>query len=158
MFVIDVVETGELIADGEPQPPVDGMPEVTLDDDGVPTVEIPDAPPPADLEVAVLQQGRGAVVRDGDTVTVQYVGVNWSTGEEFDSSWSRGAVSSFSLQQVVAGFAQGLQGQKVGSQVIIVVPPELGYGEAGNGSTIGGDDTIVFVVDILASAPTPSAG
>ena len=87
----------------------------------------------------------------GDVVVVHYHGVNWNTGEVFDSSWSRGEPSSFPTEGVIPGFRDGLVDQTVGSRVIIVIPPELGYGPSGGtgDGSIGAEDTIVFVVDIL---------
>lgn len=101
----------------------------------------------------MLKQGDGAEVADGDTVTVQYQGVNWRTGKVFDQSWTRGAPSQFATNQVIKGFTKALVGQKVGSQVIAVIPPDMGYGAAGSESAgIKGTDTLVFVVDILATS------
>ena len=79
----------------------------------------------------MLKQGDGEVVQPGDTVTVQYKGVLWRNGEMFDSSWSRGAPASFQTTGVVKGFQKALEGQKVGSQVIAIVPPADGYGTQG---------------------------
>lgn len=164
VFVADIISVTTPVAptpvptraSGEPQPAVDGLPTVTLADDGAPTITIPSAAPPAELQIAVLQKADGAIVADGDSVTVQYVGVNWNTGVVFDQSWGRGA-ATFATNQVVSGFGQALVGQSVGSQVLVVIPPELGYGPAGGNPNagIGESDTIVFVIDILA---TSSAG
>jgi len=138
-------------ATGADQEPVEGFPAVELDADGRPTVTIPDAEPPTETQVEVLKKGDGAVVADGDTVTVQYQGVNWTTGEVFDESWSRGAPATFATTQVITGFSQGMVGQTVGSQTVVVIPPADGYGEAGAPQAgIGGTDTLVFVIDILA--------
>jgi peptidylprolyl isomerase len=85
---------------------------------------------------------------------VHYTGINWNTKKVFDSSWERGEPATFVTSQVIPGFTKALVGQKVGSQVIAIIPPADGYGEAGSGEDIGGTDTIVFVVDILGtSAP-----
>jgi FKBP-type peptidyl-prolyl cis-trans isomerase len=84
---------------------------------------------------------------------VQYTGVIWSSGKVFDQSWGKGGPTTFPLGQVVPGFAKGLAGQTVGSQVVIVIPPSLGYGAGGNSAAgISGTDTLVFVADILASS------
>jgi peptidylprolyl isomerase len=140
------------------QEPVAGLPTVTLADDGKPTVSIPDADAPTELAVSVLQKGAGAVVAEGDTVTLEYTGVNWDTGKTFDSSWTTSGPTSFATTAVVKGFGTALVGQTVGSQVLAVIPPALGYGAAGNDAAgISGTDTLVFVVDILATAPTPAA-
>ncbi|EPR75987.1 FKBP-type peptidyl-prolyl cis-trans isomerases 1 [Leifsonia rubra CMS 76R] len=156
VFVADVVSVDAPAdpalprADGEDQPAVEGLPTVELDDDGRPTVTIPSTDPPSKLEVAVLKQGDGATVEENSDVIVHYVGMNWTTGEIFDESWARGEPSRFNTGQVVPGFKAALEGQTVGSQILAVLPPSEGYGEAGNeGAAIAGTDTIVFVVDIL---------
>lgn len=139
-------------ADGVDQPAEPGFPTVVLDDDGRPTVTIPDTAPPTELQLAVLKLGDGATVADGDDVTVHYEGINWNTGVIFDESWARGEPATFNTGQVIAGFTAALVGQKVGSQVIVVIPPDQGYGEAGSPPDIGGTDTLVFVIDILGIA------
>lgn len=137
-------------ADGEDQPATEGFPTVKLDDDGRPTITIPETDPPTELAVAVLKQGDGATVEENSDVTVHYVGMNWTTGEVFDESWAGGTPATFNTGQVVSGFKTALEGQKVGSQVIAVLPPSEGYGDAGNEAAgISGTDTLVFVIDIL---------
>jgi FKBP-type peptidyl-prolyl cis-trans isomerase len=85
---------------------------------------------------------------------VQYQGTNWRTGEIFDQSWGRRIPASFNTEGVVNGFKQALVGQKVGSQVVVMIPPADGYGEAGNPQAgIEGTDVLVFVIDILAAVP-----
>ncbi len=156
VFVVDIesikaaAEPALPKADGVDQPPVDGLPTVVLADDGRPTVTIPDTAPPTDLQLAVLKKGDGAVVADGDSVTVHYEGLNWTSKEIFDESWARGTPSTFTTSQVIPGFTQALVGQTVGSQVLVVIPPALGYGEASetNTSPLAGQ-TLVFVIDIL---------
>src|SRR5690606_30478178 len=98
-------------------------PIVTLDEDGAPTVEIPDADAPTELQIAVLKEGDGIAVEDGDTTLLQYHGVGWDSGEVFDSSWANGAPISSPGNAYVEGFVQALAGQKVGSQVLVVIPP-----------------------------------
>ena len=156
VFVVDIesitppAEPALPKADGADQPPVDGMPTVVLDDTGRPTVTIPDTAAPTELQLAVLKKGAGAVVADGDNVTVHYEGLNWATKEIFDESWSRGTPANFNTAQVIAGFTQALVGQTVGSQVIVVIPPALGYGEASDANTNAlAGQTLVFVIDIL---------
>ena len=140
-----------LRASGEPQAPQAGFPTVELDADGRPTVTVPEADAPTELGVETLIKGDGATVQAGDTVTVQYQGVIWNTGEIFDESWSRGAPATFSTDQVITGFADGMVGQTVGSQTVVVIPPADGYGESGQPQAgISGTDTLVFVIDILA--------
>lgn len=154
VLYVETIEKLPTTASGTPVDPTEGMPEVTLDDAGMPTVSIPGTDAPAETEVALLKEGDGPVVQSGDLVTVQYLGVKWSNGTEFDSSWSRGAVpAQFPTTGVVTGFKMALEGQKVGSQVVVVMPPKDGYGEGEiNESDLKGE-TLVFVVDILATTP-----
>lgn len=161
VFVADIVSitapepTGEPAepplpkADGVDQPATAGFPTVVLADDGRPTVTIPDEAPPAELKIAVLKKGDGAVVPVASDVIVHYEGINWNTKEIFDESWARGEPSPFNTAQVIAGFTKAIEGQAVGSQVIVIIPPADGYGSAGRPPSIGGTDTLVFVVDIL---------
>ncbi len=100
----------------------------------------------------VLIKGTGPVVAAGQTITVHYTGVIWASGKQFDSSWDRGQPIDFQIGvgKVIAGWDEGLVGQTVGSQVLLVIPPDKGYGSAGQSSAgISGTDTLVFVVDIL---------
>lgn len=151
LLVADVLSIMPEKATGVDQEPVDGMPTVELAKDGKPTVTIPDADAPAELQLATLKQGDGELVVEGDTVSVQYQGTNWRTGEVFDQSWGK-SVASFQTTGVVPGFSAALVGHAVGSQVLVVVPPAEGYGEAGQPDAgIEGTDTLVFVVDILAT-------
>lgn len=155
VFVVDIIEVAEAPepalprANGEDQEPTPGLPTVELDADGRPTITLPDSAPPTDLQIAVLKKGDGPEVTDGADVVVHYEGLNWNTGVTFDSSWERGEPATFNVNGVIPGFTQALVGQTVGSQVLAVIPPEFGYGEAGAGEDIGGTDTLVFVVDIL---------
>lgn len=155
IWVLDVLGTTPTAAWGEPQEPVSGMPTVELAEDGAPTVTIPDADAPTELEVAVLKEGDGTVVQEGDTTLLQYYGVDWATGESFDDSWSKGAPISVPGNTYVQGFIDAIVGQKVGSQVLVVIPPALGYGEDPDAHELGGK-TLVFVIDILATQPTPA--
>ncbi len=151
VFVIDVTSIAAkplAEATGTPVEPLAGFPEVVFTD-GNPTVTIPDGDVPADYAIETLIQGDGAVVAEGATVIVNYEGVNWNTGEVFDSSFDRGEPATFSTQGVIQGFHDALVGQKVGSRVVVIIPSELGYGDTGSGDLIKGGDTIVFVVDIL---------
>ena len=151
VMVIDVEGIVPSAATGEPQAPVDGLPTVALAEDGAPTVTIPETDPPAELQLAVLKKGDGQTVVDGDSLIVQYQGVVWGTGEVFDQSWGNGTPASFGTGDVIEGFKEAVVGQTVGSQVLVVIPPDKGYGEAGNTQAgISGTDTLVFVVDILA--------
>jgi FKBP-type peptidyl-prolyl cis-trans isomerase len=153
IFVIDVKAKVATRATGSDQAPQDGFPTVALADDGTPTITVPKADAPTELGIEVLKKGDGPVVAEGATVTVQYAGVVWATGTVFDQSWGKSGPATFATTGVVPGFAQGIIGQTVGSQVVIVIPPALGYGEAGQPKAgISGTDTLVFVVDILATA------
>jgi peptidylprolyl isomerase len=117
-----------------------------------PEIDFPDGPPPSDLEVSDLTEGSGAEATAGSTVSVHYVGVAHSTGEEFDASYDRGAPLDFRLGvgQVISGWDQGVQGMKVGGRRKLVIPPHLGYGDRGAGGAIKPGETLIFVVDLLA--------
>lgn len=155
LFVIDVkgVRTPLAKATGEAVPPVDGLPTVALADTGKPTITIPaGVAAPTTLVVQPLITGTGAVVQAGQTISVHYTGVVYDGGKQFDSSWDRGTPIDTVIGKgsVIAGWDEGLVGQTVGSQVLLVVPPDKGYGTAGNTDAgIKGTDTLVFVVDIL---------
>jgi FKBP-type peptidyl-prolyl cis-trans isomerase len=152
LFVIDVKEILPTRATGEDQEPTDGFPTVELAKNGEPTVTMPKTDPPAELGVEVLKKGDGATVTDASTVTVQYSGSLWATGEEFDSSWGTGP-TTFAVSGLITGFTQGLVGQTVGSQVVIVIPPgPLGYEGGNDQAGISATDTLVFVVDIISEA------
>jgi peptidylprolyl isomerase len=156
VLYVETIDELPLTASGKAVAPTEGMPKVELDDDGAPTITIPDGDAPTETKVAVLKEGDGPVVNSGDLVTVQYRGVKWSDGEEFDSSWSRGGTpAQFQTTQVVTGFKMALEGQKVGSQVVVVMPPKDGYG-ASEGHELQ-NESLVFVVDILASTPIEQA-
>ncbi|WP_431280103.1 FKBP-type peptidyl-prolyl cis-trans isomerase [Leifsonia poae] len=148
VFVMDTVSKAITRANGTPVAPTAGFPTVKLASDGEPSITIPKTDPPTETKVAVLKQGDGDVVQSGDTVTVQYRGVLWRNGATFDSSWASGTPASFQTTGVVVGFKKALEGQKVGTQVIAIVPPADGYGSKGNGD-VKATDTMVFVVDIL---------
>lgn len=130
------------------------MPTVVFDDAGVPTITIPDSGPPSGVVVETLEEGDGAVVESGDSVTLNYTGVKWSDGSVFDSSWQAGTPATFATTQVVSGFQRAIEGQKVGSTVLVSMSPECGYGEASaaNSSALAGE-TLVFVVNIISSEP-----
>ena len=139
-------------AEGTAVEPAAGLPAVTLDETGKPSIDFADAGDmPTELVVQPLIEGEGAEVAEGDQVTVHYTGWLWD-GEQFDSSWDRGAAASFTLSSgsLIDGWVQGLAGQTVGSQVLLVVPPELAYGEEERDS-IPANSTLVFVIDILAA-------
>ena len=153
VMVVTVTAVSDVLdkAEGVAVAPVDGLPTVTLAENGAPSVEFPTAVPEG-LIAQDLITGDGPVVEEGQSLTVHYTGWVFD-GEEFDSSWGRGAPATFSLTagSLIEGWVQGRPGKTVGSQVLLVIPPELGYGEAGSGETIPPNSTLVFVVDILAA-------
>lgn len=150
IIVSDAVDLLER-AEGEAVAPPAGLPVVTLAENGAPSIDFTGASKPAGLVVQPLIVGSGATVEEGQSLTVHYTGWLWD-GEQFDSSWDRGASSTFALAQgqLIDGWVDGLAGQTVGSQVLLIVPPELGYGDSDQGSIPPGS-TLVFVVDILAA-------
>ncbi|HWI31446.1 MAG TPA: FKBP-type peptidyl-prolyl cis-trans isomerase [Microbacterium sp.] len=151
VYVVDFQSIVPTAAWGEEQEPVEGMPTVELAKDGDPTITLPDGDAPTEVQLAPLKVGDGPVVASGDTVLVQYTGVKWSDGTVFDSSWESGSPASFQTTGVVPGFQQALEGATVGSQVLVVIPPAAGYGEGEiNDSDLVGE-TLVFVIDILAT-------
>lgn len=115
-----------------------------------PKVTVPKGAPPKSLEVKDLEEGTGASAKAGDVVSVNYVGVNYKTGKEFDASWSRGEPFTFTLGagEVIPGWDQGVEGMKVGGRRELIIPPELGYGSAGSPPVIPPEETLVFVVDL----------
>ncbi|HUR01138.1 MAG TPA: FKBP-type peptidyl-prolyl cis-trans isomerase [Nonomuraea sp.] len=117
-----------------------------------PEIDFPEGNPPADLEIVDIVEGDGAEAKPGQSVKVHYVGVAFSTGEEFDASWNRGDAFEFPLGggRVIAGWDQGVAGMKVGGRRKLVIPPHLGYGNRGAGASIKGGETLIFVVDLLA--------
>lgn len=133
--------------------PVPGLPTVTLDATGKPSVAFAGATKPTALVSQDLITGSGPAIVDGQSVTVNYTGWLWD-GAQFDSSWDRGKTATFTIAtgKLIDGWVKGMVGKTVGSQVLLVVPPALGYGAAGQGTTIPGDSTLVFVVDILAAS------
>ena len=114
-----------------------------------PTISAGASPAPTALETKDLVVGSGATAVATDTVTVQYVGADYTNGKDFDSSWSRGQATQFPLNGVVPGFEQGIVGMKIGGRREIVIPPALGYGASGSGP-VGPNETLVFVVDLVS--------
>lgn len=153
VLVIDILGITTADAWCAAETPSGPMPTVAFDASGAPQITIPaGATPPTAVALQTLTQGDGPVVASGDNVTVNYTGVKWSDGSVFDSSWQRGEPASFSTTGVVSGFQRALEGQKVGSTVLVVIPPVCGYGVAGNGNTnqLAGE-TLVFVVNIIST-------
>jgi peptidylprolyl isomerase len=155
--VLDLQKVYLAAADGAPQFTTQvGMPEVVLAPTGAPGIIVPDREPPSELAVEVLKKGDGVAVTAADTIRIHYTGVTWATREVFDSTWADGASAAVTLDGVVPGFAEALEGATVGSQLLVVIPPDLGYGDEGTGSIPAGS-TLVFVIDVLGiDAPAPT--
>jgi peptidylprolyl isomerase len=119
---------------------------------GRPEIDFPGGEPPAELQVTDIWEGDGKAANPGDMVKVHYVGVAYSTGEEFDASWNRGEALEFQLGvgKVIAGWDQGVQGMKVGGRRQLIIPPELAYGDRGAGSAIAPGETLIFVCDLVS--------
>jgi len=154
LIVVDILDAKDVLtrATGTAVPAKPGLPTVTLDQTGRPKITLPAGSPGQNLVIQQLIVGAGPKVAKGDQITVQYSGVIWPGGRQFDSSWSSPTPASFAVGdgRLIAGWDEGLVGQTVGSQLLLVVPPDKGYGAAGKpGAGIKGTDTLVFVVDIL---------
>jgi peptidylprolyl isomerase len=117
-----------------------------------PEIDFPGGEPPAELQVTDIWEGDGPAAAAGDTVSVHYVGVAFSTGEEFDSSWNRGDPLQFRLGvgQVIAGWDQGVAGMRVGGRRQLIIPPGLAYGDRGAGRSIAPGETLIFVCDLVS--------
>lgn len=151
LLVIKVVSTKDVAQplskpEGDTVTPPAGLPTVKENDKGIPEISVEGATAPTALVAQDLIKGKGVEVKETDTLTVNYVGVNLVGGTKFDSSFDRGKAASFPLTGVIKGWTQGLAGKTVGSRVLLVVPKDLAYGDAGQGEAKG---DLVFVVDIL---------
>jgi len=114
-----------------------------------PEIDPPQGPPPAELETTDLIVGEGSEAVSGGNVEVHYLGVDYDTGEEFDSSWSRGETIRFPLNNLIQAWREGIPGMKVGGRRQLVCPPHLAYGPAGGGHPLSGK-TLVFVIDLVS--------
>ena len=116
-----------------------------------PKVQVPSGAAPKRLEKKDLIKGKGAAAKQGDTVRVQYVGVHYDNGKEFDSSWKTGQPFEFQLGagMVIPGWDEGLAGMRVGTRRRLVIPPDLAYGADGSPPAIRPNETLVFVVDLV---------
>jgi peptidylprolyl isomerase len=158
LFIMEVRKVFLPFAVGNEQAAQSGFPTVIRAVNGVPGVEVPsEAPFPKaskdgqeSVALEVLIQGAGKTIAEGDKVILHYAGYTWFDGAKFDSSWDKGQPANFTLTKggLIPGFIQALVGQKVGSQVVAVIPPALGYGAEAQG-TIPSNSTLVFVIDIL---------
>ncbi|MEO7130990.1 MAG: FKBP-type peptidyl-prolyl cis-trans isomerase [Dermatophilaceae bacterium] len=130
-----------------------GLPTVAFPDGPIkePTITVPKTAAPTTTQVITLIQGTGKTVEKGQTLAAHYAGVLWKDGSVFDSSYARGEIADFPIGVggVIPGWDKSLVGQKVGSRVLLVIPPKDGYGAAGSPPKISGTDTLVFVVDVL---------
>jgi peptidylprolyl isomerase len=116
-----------------------------------PDVTVPDTPPPSELVATDNTVGVGDEATPGSTVSVHYVGVSWSSGEQFDSSWDRMEPFRFGLGagQVIQGWDEGVAGMRVGGRRTLHIPPHMGYGARGAAGVIKPNETLIFVVDLL---------
>ncbi|ROS30479.1 FKBP-type peptidyl-prolyl cis-trans isomerase [Cellulomonas sp. PhB150] len=151
---VTVVDVLPVRASGVPVPARSDVPKVTLKANGAPKIKATGEDPPTDLVTRPLIRGTGKQVTATDTITVQYTGFSWKTGEAFDSTWSQGVPVSFSLQDVPT-WAEGLVDQPAGSQVMLVVPPTYALGATESKALEG--QTVVFVIDILATGTPQGA-
>lgn len=132
----------------------DNMPVVNAEFGTTPVITFPSDEAPKGLKVVELVEGDGPMVRRGDTVTVNYHGVVWGGTDPFDSSFVRHQPASFGIGvgQVIQGWDRTVPGHNVGSRLVVSIPPEYGYGSRGVPQAgIGGDDTLVFVIDIIST-------
>ena len=113
-----------------------------------PPIEVQSGPAPQDLLIEDITVGDGPEAQAGSNVEVHYVGVDFETGEEFDSSWDRGQTITFPLTGLIAGWQEGIPGMRVGGRRKLTIPPDMAYGPAGTGHPLGGR-TLVFVIDLV---------
>ena len=150
IFVFDIVDAYLPRANGETKAAEAGFPTVILNPaTGQPGIQVLNSAAPAEFMKSVLIEGKGEEIQIGDVAVMHYAGWTWD-GTQFDESWSSGTPAAFEISStgLIEGFVQAVEGAKVGSQIIAIIPPELGYGEAGSGA-IGPNSTLIFVIDIL---------
>ncbi len=166
VFVVDMIKdfASNASADGKQVSSGGGsLPKVSATAGTQPKITMPSSQPPSKLTVKTLVAGTGPAVAKGDTLVVQYVGAIWRSGTVFDASWQHGQPFGFTIgaspSQVIPGWDKGLVGVKVGSRVMLVIPPADGYGKSGNPQAkIKGTDTLVFVVDVLGAFNGTNSG
>lgn len=153
VFIFDLSRVYLEKAEGSAVAPEAGMPAVVTTPEGIPGITIPNTEAPSELRIAQLIKGAGETVKSGDNVTMHYSGFLWADGSKFDSSWDKGSPAQFVVAQgqLIDGFLSAVVGQQVGSRVVVVIPPALGYGEQGS-DTIPANSTLVFVIDILGTS------
>jgi len=152
VFIFDLSRVYLEKAEGSAVAAEAGMPSVVTTPEGVPGITIPKTAAPTELKVAQLIKGSGPEVKSGDKVTMHYSGFIWADGSKFDSSWDKGSPAQFEVPgQLIGGFGTAVVGQNVGSRVVVVIPPELGYGAESSGS-IPPNSTLIFVIDILGTS------
>ncbi len=127
---------------------IDGV-KVTEKEGAAPTIEAPIPFSVSELKTRVISEGTGPVIAEGATVELNYLGMNARTGEIFDSSYARSSSATFSLNQVITGFAKGLAGQKIGSKVLLVIPSSEGYPQGQPSAGIDASDTLIFFCEII---------
>ncbi len=140
-----------LVGCGDSEEPASAPKETSTPEATKPEVSVPKQLPKT-LVKKDLKVGDGATATAGKSVTVQYVGVSAVNGRQFDASWDRGEPYTLTLGQgeVIQGWDEGIEGMKVGGRRMLVIPPDLAYGAQGSPPTIGPDETLVFVIDLLA--------
>jgi peptidylprolyl isomerase len=144
-------ESAATAAPAATEAPTEAPTETATPEATKPEVKKPKGKAPKKLVVNDLKQGTGPAAEDGKTVTVQYVGVSYKNGRQFDASWDRGQPFTFPLGQgqVIPGWDQGVKGMKVGGRRELVIPPDLAYGAQGSPPAIGPNETLIFVVDLV---------
>lgn len=152
----DSQEADQLAPTAEPAPTAlactDEEPKAPKKEDDLgtkkPEIKVPDGDPPCELVIQDIHEGDGAEAKAGATVTIHYVGVSWSTGEEFDSSWEAPEPATFPLGSLIPGWQEGIPGMKEGGRRRLIIPPELAYGEQGRPG-IAPNETLIFVIDLI---------
>ncbi|WP_328324927.1 MULTISPECIES: FKBP-type peptidyl-prolyl cis-trans isomerase [unclassified Streptomyces] len=159
VFALDIQKVIPKKVEGTQAPTSSDLPQIKADKEAPATISVPKSDPPKDLVDKELIQGKGATVKKGQTVYMQYSGAAWKPNEGkptatlFDSSWKSGTPFQTAIGEgaVIKGWDQGIVGKKVGSRVMLVIPPSLAYGSKAQGTTLPANSTLVFVVDILAA-------
>ncbi|NLT05152.1 MAG: FKBP-type peptidyl-prolyl cis-trans isomerase [Solirubrobacterales bacterium] len=141
-FTVDAPPASESASDGAEEAAASNKPDV----------KVPSGKPPKQLQIRDIKEGSGPAVKAGDSVSVNYVGVAYSTKEEFDNSYDRGAPFDLTVGQgdVIAGWDEGLIGMKAGGRRELIIPPNKAYGAQGSPPTIGPNETLVFVIDLVS--------